>query len=127
MFDKDITIINKVYDKETKINKYRINHIKGFWCSNKGITISNTELLKSDGLVCRILISQKDYVKPNEFQESENSKWTLKNDDYLVKGIVYSISTIANLKDNYECMKITNVAVKDYGSCDMQHFEVSGE
>lgn len=127
MFDKDITVVNKVYDKETRMNKYRINHIKGFWSSNKGITISNTELLKSDGLVCRILMSQKGYIKPNEFQESEEAKWTLRNDDYLVKGLVDSVTTIANLKDNYECMKITNVSVKDYGSIDMQHFEISGE
>ena len=127
MFDKDITIVNKVFDKETKKDNYRINHIKGFWSSNKGITISNTELLKSDGLVCRILMSQKGYVKPNEFQDSEKSKWTLKNDDYLVKGLVDTEGTIANLKDNYECMKITNVAIKDYGSKDMHHFEISGE
>ena len=72
-------------------------------------------------------MSEKGYVKPNEFQESDVSKWTLKNDDYLVKGTVDTVSTIAKLKEDYECMKITNVSVKDYGSIDMQHFEISGE
>ena len=65
-------------------------------------------------------------MNPKEFQKS-GSGWTLQNDDYLVKGIVDNVSTIAKLKEDYECMKITNVAIKDYGSLDMQHYEISGE
>ena len=103
MFDKDITIVNKWYNRETKQNEYKISHIKGFWSSNKGITISDTQLIKSDGLIVRILMSESGYVSPKAFQESGKG-WTLKNDDYLVKGLVDSVTTIANLKDNYECM-----------------------
>lgn len=126
MFDKDITIVNKWYNRETKQNEYKLSHIKGFWSSNKGITISDTQLIKSDGLIVRILMSENGYVSPKAFQESGKG-WTLKNDNYLVKGLVDSVTTIANLKDNYECMKITNIAIKDYGSLSMHHFEVSGE
>lgn len=126
MFDKDISIINKWFNKETKLNEYKIHHLKGFWSSNKGISISDTQLIKNDGLIVRILMSESGYVKPNEFQNTGNG-WTLQNDDYLVKGLVDSVNTIANLKDNYECMKITNIAIKDYGSIDMQHYEISGE
>ena len=126
MFDKDITVVNKWYNRETKQNEYKLSHIKGFWSSNKGITISDTQLIKSDGLIVRILMSESGYVSPKTFQESGKG-WTLKNDDYLVKGLVDSVTTIANLKDNYECMKITNIAIKDYGSPCMHHFEVSGE
>lgn len=126
MFDKDITIINKWFNIETKQNEYKISHVKGFWSSNKGISISDTQLIKNDGLIVRILMSEEGYLSPKEFQTSGNG-WTLQNDDYLVKGIVESVSTISKLKDNYECMKITNVAVKDYGSIDMQHYEISGE
>ena len=47
------------------------------------------------------------------------------------KEIISKIDTaldkiISALKDNYEAMKIVNVAIKDYGSSDMQHIEVSG-
>ena len=126
MFDKEITIVNKWFNKETKKNEYKISHVKGFWSSNQGIKISNTELLKSDGLKAMILFSEQGYVEPKKYQGKENT-WTLQNDDYLVKGIIEKVTTIVDLKANYECMKITNVAKKDYGSFDMQHFEISGE
>lgn len=126
MFNKDITIINKWFNNDTKTNEYKVNHVKGFWSSNEGISISNTEIVKSDGLVARILFSEKGYVNPKEFQLN-GIGWTLQNDDYLVKGIVDNVETISNIKENYECMKIKNIAIKDYGSNDMQHFAISGE
>lgn len=126
MFDKDITIINKWFNKVTKINEYKINHVHGFWSSSDGIAISNTSLVKDDGLKVLILLSEKGYQTNKEFQTNPIG-WTLKNDDYLVKGFVDRVTTIADLKDNYECMKITSFSIKDYGSLDMQHFEISGE
>lgn len=126
MFDKDITIINKWFNKETKKTEYKINPVKGFWSSSNGINISDTQLVKNDGLIARILMSETGYVPPKEFQETGKG-WTIQKDDYLVKGIVNSVKTIASLKDNYECMKITNFAKKDYGSEDMKHFAISGE
>lgn len=126
MFDKDITIINKWFNKTTKTNEYKISHVHGFWSSNNGITISNTSLVKDDGLKALILLSERGYQTSKEFQNNPTG-WTIKNDDYLVKGFVDRVTTIADLKDNYECMKITGFSIKDYGSLDMQHFEISGE
>lgn len=130
MFDKDITIINKWFNKTTKMNEYKIHHLKGFWSSNDGISISDTQLVKADGLIARILMSEAGYIDPKEYQKltTINDEWTLQNDDYLVKGkIEIEVKSINDILDNYECMKITNVAVKDYGSSDMQHFAISGE
>ncbi len=125
---KDITIVNKWFNKENKQNEYKISHVKGFWSSNDGITISNTILIKNDGVKVIIFMDQKGYVSPEEYQKKYlKGSWTLKNDDYLIKGYVDEISTIANYKSLYECMKITNVAIKDYGSLDMQHYEIIGE
>lgn len=122
---KDITIINKWFNPKTKETEYKLKHIKGFWSSNEGINISNVELVKNDGL--KVFIFDYDgYVSPKEFQKTGEG-WTLQNDDYLVKGIVENITTLTDLKSNYECMKITSVANKDYGSLDMQHFEINGE
>ncbi len=130
MFDKDITVINKIYDKQIKKNTYRCTNIKGFWSSNIGISINGVDLVKSDGYKCYILKSIEGYKDPKVFTEettkdSSYEGWTLRNDDYIVKGIISSLSSITDL-DSYEHMKITNVAPKDYGSEQMQHFEVSG-
>ena len=126
MFDKDITVINKFFDKSSKKNVYKLHVIKGFWSSNNGITISDTQLLKSNGLIVRILMSEDGYVSPNDYEGDENT-CTLKNDDYLVKGIVEKIDTINDIVNSFECMKISNISIKDYGSSDMQHFAISGE
>lgn len=126
MFDKDITVINKYFNKSTKLNEYKVHHLKGFWSSNSGISISDTQIVKSDGLIVRILMSERGYVNPKSFA-GEDDTWTLQNDDYLVKGIVDNVDTITTILDNYECLKITNIAIKDYGSDDMQYFAVTGE
>lgn len=129
LFDKDITVINKYIDKETKKAKYKVSYVKGFWSSNDGISISGTQLTKQDGLSARILMNDsrnETYQKPEEF-EKEQKTWTLQADDYLVKGIVENFTTITELLDNYkDVMKITNIATKDYGSEDMWHFVITG-
>lgn len=124
MFNQDITVINRYIENKTP--KYKVSYIKGFWSSNDGISISGTQLTKADGLVARILMNEKDYQKPKEFEQS-HSGWTLKIDDYLVKGKVENFTTIAKLLEDYqEVMKITNRATKDYGSKDMWHWAVTG-
>lgn len=126
-FDKDITVINKYFDKKSRMNKYKVSYIKGFWSSNDGITISNTQLTKADGLIVRILMSEKKYQTPEEFKEKQ-SGWTLQNDDYLIKGIVKNFTTITNLLERYQdVMKITKIATKDYGEEDLQHWAIEGE
>ena len=129
LFDKDITVINKYIDKETKKTKYKISHIKGFWSSNDGVSIKGIQLTKQDGLNARILMNDsrnETYQKPEEF-EKEQKTWTLQTDDYLIKGIVENFTTITELLDNYrDVMKIISVATKDYGSEDMWHFVITG-
>jgi len=128
MFDKDITVINKYTDKENKLAKYKVSHVKGFWSSNDGISINGTQLTKVDSLMARILMSEEGYQKPDEFEKLQEG-WTLRPDDYLVKGIVDEVTSITKLCEDYgiNVMKIMNVAVKDYGSEDMQHFAITGE
>lgn len=126
MFSKDITIINKYNNPDTKEMEYKLHSVKGFWSSNQGISISNTQLISEKGLTARILLSETGYVSPMEYDGTDGS-WTLQNDDYLVKGIITEIDSINDILDSYECMKITDVAIKDYGSSDMQHFAITGE
>lgn len=126
MFDKDVTIINKYFDKPNRMTKYKVSYIHGFWSSNNGISISGTQLTKSDGLSARILMSEEGYQKPIDFNENQTG-WTLQNDDYLVKGKVENFTTITKVLEDYQdAMKITNIATKDYGSEDMCHFAITG-
>lgn len=127
MFDKDITVINKYFDRTTKSNKYKVSYIKGFWSSDDGISINNTQIRKNDGYYAMILMNEKDYQLPRDFKESQKG-WTLQNEDYLVKGIVENFITIPKLLEEYQdVMKISKISTADYGSEDMRHWEVSGE
>ena len=127
MFNKDITVINKYFDKETRTTKYKVSHIHGFWSSNDGISINGTQLTKADGLTARILMSEEDYQKSEDFKKNQEG-WTLQNDDYLVKGKVEDFTNITKLLDYYQdVIKITNIATKDYGSKDMWHWAITGE
>lgn len=129
IFDRDITVINQYFDKTEKRTKYKVSYVKGFWSSNDGISINGTQLTKSDGLSARILIndSRNDaYQKPEEFKK-EQKTWTLQTNDYLVKGIVENFTNPTKLLEDYQdVMKIANIAIKDYGSEDMQHFAITG-
>lgn len=141
MFDRDIAIINKYFvdeqvgtelvnNQETpvykKVMKYKVSHVKGFWSSNESITINGTDLIGSKRTIVRILYNEPGYVKPSLYN---GTNWTLRNEDYVVKGglELTSVSSITNVLDNYECLKITDVAIKDFGSSDMWHYEITGE
>lgn len=131
MFDKDITVINKYIDKETRKTKYKVSYVKGFWSSNKGISINGVLLQSNDNLIAVILMNElnqdkQSYQEPKEFEKKQEG-WTLKEDDYLVKGIVNDFTTITKLIEDYQdAMKITKVSTNDFGSKDMWNFEVTG-
>ena len=130
MFNQDLTIVNKKFNTTTKLEEYKLYYVKGYFSSKQGITINNTQLTSNDMYEARILLSETGYVTPSVYQSltSVTGKWTLQNDDYVVKGKVSSVTTIAVLKSTYsECFKIKNVAVKDYCSTNMKHYSISGE
>ena len=130
IFDKDITIINRYIDKEHK-TQYKISYLKGFWNSNSGISINGTHLIKDNEVSAKILIYDSrnpKFQKKEEFKK-EQKMWTLQKDDYVIKGIVTEFTTITKLLENYEDedkIKIKKIAVKDYGSKEMQHFTITG-
>lgn len=130
MFNKDITIINKYIDKDRK-PQYKVSYVKGFWSSSKGISINGMLLQSSDNLTAVILMNELNqdkqaYQEPKEFEKNQKG-WTLKEDDYLVKGIVNDFTTITKLiEDCRDIMKITKVSTNDFGSEDMWNFEVTG-
>lgn len=129
IFNKDITVINRYIDKETRKPKYKVSYVKGFWSSNDGISINGTQITKNDGLSARILMKDsrnETYQKPEEFVK-EQLTWTLQPDDYLVKGIVKDFTSTTKLVEDYrDVIKIKDIATKDYGSEGMWHFAITG-
>lgn len=128
LFDKDITVINKYFDRTTRQTKYKLRYVKGFWSSSDGVSINGTQLVKADGLIAKILINDsrnKTYQRPEDFKSNQKT-WTLQNDDYLIKGKVVNFTTITKVLEDYqETMKITKIATKDYGSEDMWHWAIT--
>lgn len=131
MFDKDITVINRYIDKEIRTPKYKISYIKGFWSSNNGVLIDGVLLQSNDNLTAVILMNElnqekQSYREPIEFEKNQDG-WTLKEEDYLVKGMVDDFTTITKLCEEYQdVIKITKVSTNDFGSEDMRNFEVTG-
>ena len=125
---KRLTIINKWFNTTTKKNEYKTSIVSGFYESNKSISVAdNTLLTEGNGFFCAIPLDTAGYQTPKEYEQNPVG-WTLKNDDYIVNGIVSEeFTSINNILDNYECMKITKVAKYGFGSSRMQHFEVWGQ
>ena len=155
MFDKDITILNRCFNKRTKRSEYKASYVKGFWSSSNGISINDTHLIKEDSLSARILMNEEGYQLPEDFNNeinkltiedlnsasvgevnslpvllltTKNVGWTLQKGDYLVKGKIEDFTSLSELLERHrEIMKITNIATKDYGSEDMSHWAITGE
>lgn len=106
MFNKDITIVHKTIKKHSP--QYDIYHTKGFWSEDERYTLNGTDLTKNYTTIVRILLKDLGNIP-------------VKNDDYIIKGKVSSFDV-----SNPMGTKISMVSVKDYGSQDMQHIEISG-
>lgn len=68
------------------------------------------------------------YVEPKEYDGETN--WTLNIGDIIVKGDVEEteVNRLSELSSKYEnVFTILTVDNKDYGSSNMQHFEIKGE
>lgn len=73
-----------------------------------------------------------NYLKPREWQaSSKTGNWTLQIGDVIVKGLVddelvVGTFTLSDLKRTYDdVLVIASVDTRDYGSSNMQHWEVT--
>ena len=119
MFNQEISIINRVYNPQTHASTYKISHLRGFFSTSKAISVSGVDLVPNKTFLCRILKSEPGYVSPREYT---GEGWTLRNDDYITKGHIESFDP----KEPEDTLKIKSVSIKDYGSSQMQHYEING-
>lgn len=117
-----MTIFNK-YGSDFK------SHIikEVFWDDSLGINL-DAGYENADNVNVYIPFNKNDLSEYKEPKKYNGTGWTIQNGDFIVKGNVEieEIERIKDLKD-YEVFEITVVDVKDFGSYNMQHFEIRGK
>ena len=131
----DITIYNRYFDKETRLDKYQRTVLYGvFWDERKAVNRLQSGLEDADEVTIVIpfkVATDKKYVPPKEFEKLEDKAgyFTLQEGDRVVKGAVdFEITGKASdLDKEYEAFTITSVDTKDFGSPHMRHWEVGAK
>lgn len=126
-----MSVFNKYTDENKNVifKKHLIDNV--FWDDSKGIN-SNLGYENADAVNVFIPKSQNDmsgYVKPKKYKGLNNT-WTLENGDFIVKGNTEesSVTSIKELLKKYDDVFTISLADdKDFGSKDMQHFEIRGK
>ena len=126
-----MSVFNKYTDEEKNVifTKHLIDNV--FWDDSKGIN-RNLGYENADDVNVFIPKNQNDmsgYVEPKKYKGLNNT-WTLENGDFIVKGNVEesSVTSIKELVKKYDnVFTISLVDDKDFGSANMQHFEIRGK
>lgn len=134
----DLTIYNKVYDRDAGINRYYRTVLKGVnWQDTTAVQPADKGIVSAD--VAEIYIpfaveTEKQFRKPKNFvQDAEKpSLFTVEAGDLVVRGIVEEDLTSAKdeerLKSAYDDVRtIAVVETNDNGSPGMQHWKVTAE
>ena len=127
MTNAKMTVYNKYVDPfthKTIFKKHLIENV--FWDDSLGINLS-TGYENADKVNVYIPYDKNDlsdYKKPKQYN---GEGWTLQNGDFMVKGET-ELEQVSGLKDlsNYEVFVMTVSDDKDFGSSNMQHFELRG-
>ena len=126
-----MSVYNKhtTQEKNVIFKKHLIDNV--FWDDSKGINLK-MGYENADDVNIFIPKSQNDmngYVEPKKYKGLIDT-WTLNNGDFIVKGQTFEnqVSSIKELKEKYnDVFTITLVDDKDFGSINMQHFEIRGK
>lgn len=128
MFDKNITIFNKKYDKEKRTDIYKRTVIYGVHAETiQKSEMKDKETIAKDTMFISIPFSIAGYLKPNQYQDLEEitNQWTLQDGDIIVIGIVENdIDNPKYLKHLDDVYTIDSVETIDYSVSCLNHFEV---
>lgn len=129
----DITIYNRKYNKETRLDEWHRTVICGvhFYVDNK-VAVRESGLKSADVFKIRIpedAECEKLYLSENEYVNAEDTSnsWTLQKDDYVVRGICEAeIEKPADLKEvHMQYCKITSWSDNRFGG--QPHWRIGGE
>lgn len=127
----NMTLYNAYVD--SGVQKYQRTQIPGVkWENRKAANVIRSGLLAADSVTVYVPLGVgENYVKPKAWAAliSKIGKWTLKEGDYLVKGLVTDeitpTFTMTALKAKYDdVVQIKSVDTMDTGSLSMQHWQV---
>ena len=127
MTNTKMTIFNKYVDPFThkqQIKKHIIENV--FWDNSLGVNI-NMGYENADKVNVYIPYDKNDLTDYKEPKKYNGTGWTLQNGDFIVKGEIIE-DNIEGIKDlsQYDVYTITIDDDKDFGSPNMQHFEIRG-
>ncbi len=126
----DVTIYNSYLDPKTRLETYKRTVIKGVW-----FYVDNKVSIDSDGLnsadVYKVRIpayadtGKAQYIPCTDYVGDPDT-WTLKADDYVVRGVCdKEISTPAELKKwKYQVFRINSWADNRFGG--QPHWRIGG-
>ena len=127
MTNTKMSVFNKYAEPFTRnivFKKHLIDNV--FWDDSKGVNLDHG-YDKADAVNVYIPKDKNDiseYVKPKQYN---GNGWTLNNGDFIIKGDVAE-NEVSGIKElnAHEVFTITMVDDKDFGSSNMQHFEIRG-
>lgn len=128
----DVTIYNRYFDKETRLDKYKRTVMRNvFFDEKKASNRLQSGLESADHVLVLIpfeSVTQAEFVPYRDFKGAKDT-FTLQTGDKIVKGeLEYEIDGgITDLDKKYETFTITSVDTKDFGSPHMRHWEVGGK
>ena len=125
-----MTVFNRYTDEMKNIiyKRHLIDNV--FWDDirsvNQRLGYDNTDEVRI--FIPKNKNDMSGYVKPKQYTGS-NGKWTLHEGDFIVRGNINisQVSKIKELEKYDDVFTITLVDNKDFGSPDMQHFEIKGK
>lgn len=127
----DITIYNRVYDKEAKQDRWYRTIIRGVHVYvNHKTAVSDNGLNSAEVYKIRIPIDVGNvnaYLPPEEYVLDPERNWTIQNDDHVVIGECHTeIERPADLKTVFKkhC-KITSWSDNRFGT--LPHWRIGGE
>ncbi len=129
MTNTSMSVFNRYKEPFTQNVSYKRHIVKEvFWDDSLGINL-NAGYENADKVNVYIPFDKnkedmETYVEPKRYN---GNGWTLQNGDFMIKGEVAEeeVSGIKELSA-YEVFEMTVCDKKDFGSYNMQHFEIRG-
>ncbi len=133
MFQDDVTIYNRVYDKLFGKDVYYRTVIRGVhFEERKGANVIKSGMEQADGVFVAIPYSapQKVFLDAKAYERANNKTefFTLRSGDIVVHGeCEKEIENLKEFQKAQEYYTITSVDFYGFGSTKMQHWEVGAK
>ena len=134
----DITIFNKWYNRETRLDEWKRTQIRGVnWYGGQAVAVTDNGLQSADTYTVRIPAASapqgKQFVLPENYASADSAAltdlWTLQSGDIVVRGLVDDTpagDTDITQKYNDRCFMVTGWRDNRRGGSLVQHWRVDG-